>query len=117
MKIFLLILIIIFIYIKNQVPIGYSLNSCGKDTLGYNIPNDKSDCSVNKDDNFKCCLIKSVSENFAYCSYVPGKVDKEVIEDFKETLEINDLEIECNKQNYLKLQYFIWSLILIMLFK
>ena len=117
MKIFLLILIIIFIYIKNQVPIGYSLNSCGKDSLKYDIPKDKSDCSVKENDKFKCCLIKSVSKNFAYCSYVPGKVDKEVIEDFKETLEINDLEIECNKQNYLKFQYFIWSLILIMLFK
>jgi hypothetical protein len=107
MKIFRLILILLFTYIKNQIPIGYSLNSCGKDTLGYNIPNDKSDCSVNKDDNFKCCLIKSVSENFAYCSYVPGKVDKEIIEDFKETLEINDLEIDCNKHFYLKLHFLI----------
>ena len=115
MKIFRLILILLFTYIKNQIPIGYSLNSCGKDTLGYNIPNDKSDCSVNKDDNFKCCLIKSVSENFAYCSYVPGKVDKEIIEDFKETLEINDLEIDCNKHFYLKLQFLILYCFLIML--
>ena len=115
MKIFRLILILLFTYIKNQIPIGYSLNSCGKDTLGYNIPNDKSDCSVNKDDNFKCCLIKSVSENFAYCSYVPGKVDKEIIEDFKETLEINDLEIDCNKHFYSKLQFLILYCFLIML--
>ena len=115
MKIFRLILILLFTYIKNQIPIGYSLNSCGKDTLGYKIPNDKSDCSVNKDDNFKCCLIKSVSENFAYCSYVPGKVDKEIIEDFKETLEMNDLEIDCNKHFYLKLHFLILYCFLIML--
>ena len=115
MKIFLLILIIIFIYIKNQVPIGYSLNSCGNDNLGYKIPKDKSDCSVKEGDKYKCCYIKSVSENFAYCSYVPGKVDKEVIEDFKLTLEINDLEIDCNNHFYLKFQNLILSLILIIL--
>ena len=114
MKIFLLILIIIFIYIKNQVPIGYSLNSCGLND--YSQPTSASSCDVAKSEGYKCCYIKSESKNFAYCSFVPGKIDKDIIEDFKETLEIDDLVVECNNQRKLSLNFVYFVTFIILLF-
>ena len=64
----------------SQVPTGYALNGCGPIT-DYSQPTQKSDCNVDKSEGYKCCFIKSTSKNFAYCAYVPGKIDDDIIED------------------------------------
>ncbi len=104
----------LIISISSMIPIGYSLNSCGlKD---YSQPTQTSDCKDDNDDGYKCCYIKSETKKFAYCSFVPGKVDKDIIEDFKESLEIEDLVVECNNQRKLSLNFVYFVTFIILLF-
>ena len=80
--------------ISNQVPIGYSVNSCGN--IGYKVPTKKEDCYVPKNVGYKCCYISGNNSEISYCSYVPGKIDNNIINDFKVSLKFSDLKIECN---------------------
>ena len=104
----------LIISISTMIPIGYSLNSCGLND--YSQPTSASSCDVAKSEGYKCCYIKSESKNFAYCSFVPGKIDKDIIEDFKETLEIDDLVVECNNQRKLSLNFVYFVTFIILLF-
>jgi len=104
----------LIISISTMIPIGYSLNSCGIND--YTPPTKGSDCQATKDDGFKCCYIQSTKKQFAYCSFVPGKIDNDIIDDFKETLEIDDLVIECNNQWKLSLNFVYFVTFIILLF-
>ena len=100
----------------NQVPTGYALNGCGKLT-DYSIPTSKSDCDVDKSEGYKCCFIKSDSSSLAYCAYVPGKLDDDIIDDFKEAIGIDDLSVECNFMKFIHVNFsFLFTLFLVLLF-
>ena len=98
------ILIILFLYVSNQVPEGYAINSCGK--LGYQMPNNKNDC---EQPNEFCCFVyiqnkTDNSKNKRFCASAPTKILKSDIE--KEILEYTDyklVELECNNSIFLKI--------------
>ena len=104
----------LIISISSMIPLGYSVNSCGLNS--YLQPTSSSDCDVPKSEGYKCCYIKSDSKNFAYCSFVPGKIDNDIIKDFKETLEIEDLEVQCNNQRKMSLNFVYFVTFIILLF-
>ena len=99
----------------SQVPTGYALNGCGPIT-DYSQPTQKSDCNVDKSEGYKCCFIKSTSKNFAYCAYVPGKIDDDIIEDFKEAVDIADLQVECNFSKFVSVKFYFLAFIFAFLF-
>ena len=99
----------------SQVPTGYALNGCGPIT-DYSQPTQKSDCNVDKSEGYKCCFIKSTSKNFAYCAYVPGKIDDDIIDDFKDAVDIADLQVECNFSKFVSVNFYFLAFIFVFLF-
>ena len=79
------ILLLLIIFVKNQVPTGMVINSCGK--IGYDTP-DKSDCVQ---ENEICCYVQvtkkddsSVTKSF--CASAPSNIKlEEIAEDFGST--------------------------------
>ena len=94
-QITIILISLLLTLISNMVPSGYSVNSCGN-IKDYEPPKTKSDCYVDKNEGYKCCFIESKSKNIAYCSYIPGKIDNDIINNFKDSLKISDLNVECN---------------------
>ena len=108
------ILSLLISLISNLVPKGYSVNSCGK--LGYDVPKQKSDCYVDKKEGYKCCFIQSKIKDISYCSYIPGKIDNDIIQDFKNSLKFYDLTVECNYNKKFGFNFFLAFTFVFLLF-
>ena len=103
------IFVLLLILSNSQVPIGNSINSCGKRT--YNQPASSNDCVENGE---ICCyvfLTKTVSntpgttttEEKKFCASSPSRIAKQDIKD--EILEYTGYELTeltCNNSKYIK---------------
>ena len=93
------ILIILIIYVINQVPRNKSINSCGK--IGYEMPQNSDEC---KDPPEYCCYVHLVntsdpSDYKKFCAIAPSKIEKADIDsDIKSYTGYELVELKCNSK-------------------
>ena len=99
------ILIILFIYVNDQVPNGKALNSCGKNK-DYTPPDKKEDCSDNIGEI--CCFVelthKQDSTIKKFCAVAPSKIEKSDIEEkISEYTDYTLTQLECLNSKYIQI--------------
>ena len=109
-----LILIYSIVFINNQVPSNYAVNSCGKIS---NQPPEKADeC---KEEGEICCFVhlkrESDNKEKKFCAHAPSKIKaEEVSEDIKSYINYDIIELTCNNSDKIK-NIFISLLLLFLL--
>ena len=108
------ILIFVLIFVNNQVPSNYSINSCG--VVGYQMPNKSIDCVQ---ENEYCCYVvlkkKESTYEKKFCATAPSKITKQDIEDdIKQYTDYTLETLECNNSKYINI--FIGLLLLLFIF-
>ena len=97
-------LIILFVYINNQVPGDKAINSCGD--IGYEMPGNSANCKGN---NEYCCFVRLKAKNSntekKFCATAPSKIEKADIEnDINSLTDYTLEELICNNSKYLAIQ-------------
>ena len=97
-----LILIYSIVFINNQVPSNYAVNSCGKIS---NIPPEKADECI--EEGVICCFVhlkrESDSKEKKFCAHSPSKIkSEEVSEEIKSYINYDIIELTCNNSDKIK---------------
>ena len=94
---------LLLIFVNNQVPIGMSLNSCGKKS--YVPPSGASECAENIEEGEFCCYIylKKGTEEKRFCASSPSRISKQDIkEEIEEYTGYTLEELSCNNSKYIR---------------
>lgn len=75
-----------------------AINSCGM-LKDYTQPTKKEDCKPGGH-NFECCFVSIPEKKMKYCSYLSGKINDDIITQFKTTLGLPTANIQCNNSSY-----------------
>ena len=109
-----LILIYSIVFINNQVPSNFAVNSCGK--ISNNPPENANECI---EEGEICCFVhlkrESDSKEKKFCAHAPSKIKKEeVSEEIKSYTSYDIIELTCNNSDKIK-NIFISLLLLLFL--
>ena len=107
-------LILLLIFVNNQVPSNNVINSCGK--IGYDKPTKASDCV---EDGEYCCFVvlKKDSTTKEFCATAPSKITKaDIEEDIKKYTDYSLEKLDCNNSKFINNFNFIIFLSVFILF-
>ena len=108
-------LVILFFYVKNQVPQDRAINSCG--SIGYKMPTDKNECIQ---PNEFCCFVHLQSKTNSsqvkrFCASAPNKILQSDVEyEIYQYTDYELVELSCNFSKILSID--ILFLLLFILF-
>lgn len=112
-----LLLSVILLSVKTQIPEGNAINTCGT-TIGNNVPKTKEECKDEKK-GVNCCYIKVTfkdgdnTSDIQFCSIIPGKLNSDVKDEVKNVLSASEVTIDCNNGKYLTMYF---SLVFLLVF-
>ena len=112
-----LLLSVILLSVKTQIPTGSAINTCGT-SIGNDVPTKKDDCKDNKE-GVNCCYIKVTAKDCSvirFCSIIPGKLNKDVQGEVVNVLGAQSVDIECNNGRYLSMYFSLVFLLVLIVF-
>lgn len=111
-----LLLSVILLSVKTQIPVGSAINTCGT-AIGNDVPTKKDDCK-DSTEGVNCCYIKVEYEDntIQFCSIIPGKLNDDVQKEVIKVLDAKTVEIQCNNGRYLSMYFSLVFLLVLIVF-